>query len=82
VSVERVNPVTNIVLSGNLLTNGDFEGGTDLRDLPNGWIFDQPDGPFRSAHRAHHEPDADTQLPAAADRGRAAAPQSQLHFVQ
>ena len=42
-SIQRVNPVTNVVLSGNLLTNGDFEGGSALDLTPNGWIFDQSD---------------------------------------
>jgi hypothetical protein len=46
VSIERVDPVTNVVLTGNLVTNGDFEFGTEPSGLPTGWTFSQPEGPF------------------------------------
>ena len=46
VFIERVDPTTNVVVTGNLVTNGDFEFATEPTGLPTGWVFDQPEGPF------------------------------------
>lgn len=45
VQLVRIDPKTGLAISGNLVTNGDFEGPfTDpIHGLPDGWIFDQPD---------------------------------------
>ncbi len=61
VFIERVDPTTNVVVTGNLVTNGDFEGGVEPTALPTGWIFDQPEGPFVPAS-GHVTPPGQTPI--------------------